>query len=138
MWTCPKCGRSFRRTEQDHYCGEAPQTIEEYILRQPEAVQPVLRQLQETIHTAIPDAKEKISWSMPTFWKGCNLIQFAAFKKHIGLYPGSEAVEAFAGRLASFSTNKGSIRLPLNQPMPWELITDIARWRETAYGKSNP
>ena len=110
MWTCPKCGRTFRRTEQSHYCGKAPETIEEYILGQPEEVQPILRQLQETIHSAIPEAKEKISWSMPTFWKGRNLIQFAASKKHIGLYPGAEAVEVFADRLAEYPTSKGTIR----------------------------
>ena len=108
MWTCPKCGRSFRNCNQSHYCGKAPQTIEEYILGRPEEVQPILRQLQEAIHAAIPEAKEKISWSMPTFWKGRNLIQFAASQKHIGLYPGPEAVEAFADRLTAFSTSKGT------------------------------
>ena len=135
MWTCPKCGRSFRNCNQSHYCGKAPETIEEYILEQPEEVQPILQQLQETIHGAIPEAKEKISWSMPTFWKGRTLIQFAASQKHIGLYPGPEAVEAFADRLAAFPTSKGTIRLPLNQPMPLELIADIARWCEENYGK---
>ena len=115
MWTCPKCGRNFRNLNQSHYCGKAPQAIAEYIREQPESVQPVLRQLQETIREAIPDAKEKISWSMPTFWKGCNLIQFAASQKHIGLYPGPEAVEAFADRLEGYPTSKGTIRLPLNQ-----------------------
>ena len=133
MWTCPKCGRNFRNINQNHYCGKAPETIEEYIREQPEEVQPVLRQLQETIHAAIPEAKEKISWSMPTFWKGRNLIQFAASQKHIGLYPGPEAVEVFADRLASFPTSKGTIGLPLNQPMPLELIADIARWCEENY-----
>ena len=130
MWTCPKCGRNFRNINQNHYCGKAPETIEEYIREQPEAVQPILRQLQETIQEAIPEAKEKISWSMPTFWKGRNLIQFAASQKHIGLYPGPEAVEAFADRLTPYSTNKGTIRLPLGRPMPLELIADIARWCE--------
>lgn len=100
-------------------------------------MQPILRQLQKTIREAIPEAKEKISWSMPTFWKGRNLIQFAASRKHIGLYPGPEAVEVFADRLAAYSTSKGTIRLPLNQPMPLELIADIARWCEAAYGKPN-
>ncbi|MDD5882682.1 MAG: DUF1801 domain-containing protein [Firmicutes bacterium] len=135
MWTCPKCGRNFRNINQNHYCGKAPETIEEYIWEQPEEVQPRLRQLQETIREAIPEAKEKISWSMPTFWKGRNLIQFAASQKHIGLYPGPGAVEAFADRLASFPTSKGTIRLPLNQPMPLELIADIARWCEENNGK---
>ena len=137
MWTCPKCGRNFRNNNQSHYCGKAPQTIAEYIREQPEAVQPILRQLQETIREAIPDAKEKISWSMPTFWKGRNLIQFAASQKHIGLYPGPEAVEAFADRLEGYPTSKGTIRLPLNQPMPLELIADIARWCEATCGKKN-
>ena len=137
MWTCPKCGRNFRNLNQSHYCGKAPETVAEYIREQPEAVQPILRQLQETIREAIPNAKEKISWSMPTFWKGCNLIQFAASQKHIGLYPGPEAVEAFADRLEGYPTSKGTIRLPLNQPMPLELIADIARWCEAAYEKKN-
>ncbi len=137
MWTCPKCGRNFRNNNQSHYCGKAPETVAEYIREQPEEVQPILWQLQETIREAIPDAKEKISWSMPTFWKGCNLIQFAASQKHIGLYPGPEAVEAFADQLAGYPTSKGTIRLPLNQPMPLELIADIARWCEAAYGKPN-
>ena len=126
---------SFRNCNQSHYCGKAPQTIEEYIREQPEAVQLRLRQLRETIHGAIPGAKEKISWSMPTFWKGRNLIQFAASQKHIGLYPGPEAVEVFADRLVSFPTSKGTIRLPLNQPMPLELIADIARWCEENNGR---
>lgn len=135
MWTCPKCGRNFRNCNQSHYCGKAPATIAEYIQEQPEEVQPILRLLQETIHAAIPEAKEKISWSMPTFWKGRNLIQFSAFQQHIGLYPGAEAVAFFADRLQAYSTSKGTIRLPLNQPMPLELITEIARWCEENNGK---
>lgn len=135
MWTCPKCGRNFRNCNQSHYCGKAPETIAEYIREQPEAVQPILRQLQETIHAAIPEANEKISWSMPTFWKGHNLIQFAASQKHIGLYPGPEAVAFFADRLQAYSTSKGTIRLPLNQPMPLELIAEIAQWCEENNGK---
>ena len=135
MWTCPKCGRNFRNCNQSHYCGKAPETIEEYIQGQPEEVQPILRQLQETIHAAIPEAKEKISWSMPTFWKGRNLIQFAASMKHIGLYPGAEAVEVFADRLTEYQTSKGTIRLPIDRPLPLELVAEIARWCESANGK---
>ena len=128
MWQCPKCGRTFRHTNQDHYCGEPPKTIEEYIDRQPAEVQPCLRQLNNTIRTAIPDAMEKISWSMPTYWKGHNLIHFAAFKKHIGLYPGDEAVEAFSDQLRDYYISKGAIRLPYDQPLPLELVAEIARW----------
>jgi len=128
MWVCPKCGRSFKNTNQDHYCGKAPATIEEYILSQPEEMQPYLRQINDAIKASIPEAKEKISWSMPTYWKGCNLIQFAAFKKHIGLYPGPEAVEVFTEQLAKYKTSKGTIQLPYSKPLPLELITEIAKW----------
>ena len=130
MWVCPKCGRSFRKTGQSHYCGKAPATIEEYILSQPEEVRIYLRQVNEAIKAGIPEAKEKISWSMPTYWKGRSLIQFAAAKKHIGLYPGPEAVEAFAGRLAEYKTSKGTIQLPYHKPLPLELISEIAKWCE--------
>ena len=132
MWVCPKCGRTFRNTDQSHYCGEPPKTIEEYILRQPEDVQPYLRQVDSAIRAALPEAEEKISWSMPTYWRGHNLIQFAASKRHIGLYPGPEAVEAFAGRLEGFQTSKGTIRLPYDKPLPLELIAEIAKWCGTA------
>ena len=130
MWKCPKCGRAFKNTNQDHYCGEAPKTIQEYIERQPEEIQPYLQQINKAIQSAIPMATEKISWSMPTYWKKHNLIQFAAFKKHIGLYPGPAAVEAFAERLTEYKTSKGAIQLPYNKPMPLELIGEIARWCE--------
>lgn len=129
-WVCPKCGRSFKNREQSHYCGKPPATIEEYICAQPQEVQDCLRQVNAAIKTSIPEAKEKISWSMPTYWKGRNLIQFAASKRHIGLYPGPEAVEAFAGRLAEYKTSKGTIQLPYSKPLPLELIAEIAKWRE--------
>ena len=128
MWECPKCGRKFKNTNQSHYCGTAPQTIEEYIVQQPEASQPYLRQMHDTIQSALPDAVPKISWSMPTYWKNRNLIQFAASKNHIGLYPGPAAVKAFAERLQDFETNKGTIRLPYDKPLPLELISKIAVW----------
>lgn len=130
MWVCPKCARTFRRAGQSHYCGEAPETIEAYILSQPEEVQERLRQIDTVIRESIPEAKEKISWRMPTYWKGHNLIQFAASKRHIGLYPGPEAVEAFAGRLTEYKTNKGTIQLPYNKPLPLELIAEMAKWCE--------
>ena len=79
MWECPKCGRTFKNTNQDHYCGEAPKTIGEYIDRQSEQAQSYLRQINEAIRSAIPEAEEKISWSMPTYWKSHNLIQPYSF-----------------------------------------------------------
>lgn len=97
-------------------------------MQQPEHAQPFLRQINQTIKSALPDAIGKISWSMPTYWKKRNLIHFAAFKKHIGLYPGPEAVEAFADKLKEYKTSKGTIRFPFDKPLPLELIGEIARW----------
>ena len=128
MWKCPKCGRDFKNTEQDHFCVK-PNSIDEYIAAQQKDVQPLLRSIRETIHAAAPEAIEKISWQMPTFWQGENLIHFAAFKKHIGLYPGGEATLKFAERLVGYKTSKGAIQLPLDKPIDYELITDIVRWR---------
>ena len=135
MWKCPKCGRTFKNTNQDHYCGKAPVTNGEYIERQPEEVQPYLQQMNQAIKAAIPDTKEKISWSMPTYWKKHNLIQFAAFKKHIGLYPGPEAVAVFADRLTEYKTSKGAIQFPYSEPLPLELIAEITKWCERENGR---
>ena len=135
MWTCPKCGRTFARNGQDHYCGKPPETSEEYILNQPEKAQPLLKEINETIRAAIPDTMEKISWSMPTYWKKRNLIQFAAFKNHVGLYPGPEAVEKFADRLTGYQIQKGTIRLPYDRPLDRELVAKIAVWCEKENGK---
>lgn len=128
MWTCPKCGRTFRRTGQSHYCGSAPETIEAYIQLQPEQVQPYLRQVNAAIKASIPEAGEAISWSMPTYRKGRILIQFAACQTHIGLYPGPEAVAAFAVRLEGYPFRKGSVQLPYGKPLPLALIGEIAKW----------
>lgn len=135
MWTCPKCGRTFARNGQDHYCGKPPETIDEYILNQPEKAQPLLKEINETIRAAIPDTMEKISWSMPTYWKKRNLIQFAACKNHVGLYPGPEAVEKFVDRLTGYQTQKGTIRLPYDQLLDRELVAEIAVWCEKENGK---
>ena len=134
MWRCPKCGREFARQEQQHYCVK-PKTIDEYIAVQPEAVQPKLRELRRILRAALPEAEERISWSMPTYWKGQNLIHFAASKKHLGLYPGGEATTVFAEELKDYDVSKGTIRLPYDKPLPAELIETIARWCCKEYAK---
>lgn len=88
MWKCPKCGRSFRNENQQHFCGKAPKTIDDYILAQDENIRDQLRNVREVLRDELPNAIEKISWAMPTYWQGHNIIHFAAQKKHIGLYPG--------------------------------------------------
>lgn len=128
MWICPKCGRELKNTEQKHFCIKS-NSIDEYIAEQPEEMRPLLQSIRDTIRKAVPDAIEKISWQMPTFWQKENLIHFAAHKKHIGLYPGGEATTEFAERLAGYKTSKGTIQLSLGKPIDYELIADIVRWR---------
>lgn len=128
MWTCPKCGRSFEKQKQSHYCDNAPETVDEYIAAQPEQVQRYLRAIRETLRLALPDAEERISWRMPTYWKKHNIIHFAAFKNHAGLYPGPAAVQEFSEQLKGYKTSKGTIQFPYSMTVPTELIATIAKW----------
>lgn len=114
--------------DQKHACLK-PSSIDEYIAAQPKEVQPLLQDIRETIRAAAPKATEKISWQMPTFWQGENLIQFAAFKKHIGLFFGGEATTVFVERLIGYKTSKGGLQLPFGIFIDHELIADIVRWR---------
>ncbi|MBR4473474.1 MAG: DUF1801 domain-containing protein [Oscillospiraceae bacterium] len=102
--------------------------IDDYILAQDSAIQERLWAVYNAISTAIPDAEERISWQMPTFWKGRNIIHFAAGRKHIGIYPGPEAVEQFQPKLEGYKTSKGAIQFPNNKELPLNLIQEIALW----------
>ena len=130
MWKCPKCGREFQNDHQNHFCGKAPETVDEYILAQEEDIRDQLQSVRNVLRNTLPDAEEKISWSMPTYRKGHNIIHFAAQKKHIGLYPGPEAVAHFAEELdrAGCKYSKGSIRIPYSDELPLLLIAEIAAW----------
>ncbi len=128
MWICPKCGRTFKRQNQDHFCKEAPKTVDEYICAQPDGVREKLEAVRKAIRKALPEAEERLSWGMPTFWKKHNIIHFAGFKNHIGLYPGPEAVMEFSERLQGYKTSKGTIQFPHSVPLPLELIEEIAAW----------
>lgn len=132
MWKCEKCGRECKNTNQDHDCSESPKTIDAYIAAQPAEVQPILVKARETIRAAAPDATEKISWRMPTFWQNENLIHFAAFKKHLGIYPGDLTLTPFADKLTGYRTSKGAIQLPYDKPIPYDLIAEIAAYRVQA------
>ena len=102
---------------------------------QDEAVRPRLREIRAILRDALPEAEERISWSMPTYWKGRNLIHFAASKKHLGLYPGGEATAVFAEELRDFDVSKGTIRIPWNRELPAALIQKIAGWCYEEYSK---
>lgn len=105
-------------------------TIDEYIAAQAEAHRPLLNQVRNAIREALPDAVEKISWQMPTFWNRRNIIHFAAMKKHIGIYPGDQAVEHFRSQLdqMGLKSAKGTIQIPYSEKMPIDLIKAIAFW----------
>lgn len=104
-------------------------SIDDYINSFDVKTQQELQKLRYIIRSAAPDdAKETINYGMPTYrWNG-NLIHFARFKNHIGIYPGPKAIEAFKDDLAAFKTSKGAIQIPLDQPLPEALITNIVHF----------
>ena len=104
--------------------------IDEYIASQPAKLQILLLNVRMAIRQALPDATEKISWQMPTFWQGRNLIHFAAQKNHLGIYPGAAAMKHFAPRLTEYKTSKGAVQFPYKSfgPEQMALITEIAVW----------
>lgn len=108
---------------------DAPQTIDAYIAAFPADVQAILQQIRATIHEAVPDATEAISYQMPTFKLNGNLVHFAAFKNHIGFYPVPSGIEAFKDELAAYPQGKGSVQFPLDRPIPYDLIRRIALFR---------
>jgi uncharacterized protein YdhG (YjbR/CyaY superfamily) len=128
MWTCPKCGRAFKEQSHRHVCNPQATPIDDYNAVQPEAIKLILYQIRDKIRTILPEAQERISWGMPTYWKDHNIIHFAAHKKHIGLYPGPEAIAHFSNQLKGYKTSKGAIQFPYDQPIPLVLIGEIAEW----------
>ena len=106
-------------------------SIDAYIMQFPADIQATLRQLRETIHTAAPDATEKISYGIPTFYLHGNLVHFAAYRSHIGFYPASSGITAFAQELSAYKTSRGTVQFPLGQPLPLELIQKIVAFRVT-------
>jgi uncharacterized protein YdhG (YjbR/CyaY superfamily) len=103
--------------------------IDAYIESQPEPQRGLLLELREIIRKAAPEASEKISYQMPTFYFNGNLVHFAGFKAHIGLYPGSGGVAAFESRLGAYEHSKGAIQLPLDKALPAKLISEIVAFR---------
>ena len=104
-------------------------SIDEYIATFPKDIQNILQELRATIKAAAPDAQEKISYQMPTFFLNGNLVHFAAFTKHIGFYPTPSGIEAFQKELSVYEGAKGSVQFPLDKPMPLKLITRIVKFR---------
>ncbi|MDF2484594.1 MAG: hypothetical protein K0R46_762 [Herbinix sp.] len=104
-------------------------TIDEYIATFPQEVQLILGNIRAIIKELVPEATEKISYQMPTFYLEGNLVHFAAFKNHIGFYPTPSGIEAFQEELSKYKGAKGSVQFPLDQPIPYELIRRIVLYR---------
>jgi uncharacterized protein YdhG (YjbR/CyaY superfamily) len=104
-------------------------SIDTYIAQFPADIQKKLKDLRAIIHAAAPDATEKISYQMPTFFLKGNLVHFAAFKNHIGFFPTPSGITTFEKELAVYRTSKGTMQIPLDQPLPADLITRIVKYR---------
>ena len=106
-------------------------TIDEYINAFPESTQEKLQSIRSTIRKAAPEATEAISYGMPTFKHHGNLVHFAGYENHIGFYPAASGINAFKKELSGYETSKGTLRLPLDEPLPLALITKIVKFRVT-------
>ena len=107
-------------------------TIDEYIDTFPELTRKILQEVRATIRAAAPQAEEKISYQMPTFFLNGNLVHFAAFKNHIGFYPAPQGIEEFKDELSQYKGAKGSVQFPIDKPMPLDLIRRIVLFRVEA------
>ena len=108
----------------------AYKTIDEYIAQFPKDVQVILQNIRKTIQKAAPDATEVISYAIPTFkLNGKNLVHFAAYKNHIGFYPGSEAIGVFVDDFKDYKVSRGTVQFPLDKPIPYQLIEKITKFR---------
>jgi uncharacterized protein YdhG (YjbR/CyaY superfamily) len=109
--------------------GSKPTTVDAYIAGFPKDVQAILRKVRATIRAAAPGAEEAIRYQIPTFVLHGNLVHFAAFKNHIGFYPAPDGIDAFRKELSIYGSGKGSAKFPLDQPIPYALISRIVKFR---------
>jgi uncharacterized protein YdhG (YjbR/CyaY superfamily) len=105
------------------------QTIDQYLQTLPEAIRQRCQTLREVIQKAAPDATEKISYQMPTFFLNGNLVHFAAQKNHIGFYPGPDGISKFQSEFGNLRFSKGAVQFPNDQDMPLSLVEKITRYR---------
>jgi uncharacterized protein YdhG (YjbR/CyaY superfamily) len=107
----------------------SPKTIDEYISAFPPDVQAILQKVRQVVQSAAPDAQETISYQIPAFkWKGV-LVYFAAFQKHLGFYPPVRGDAELEQAVAAYAGEKGNLRFPLDQPIPFDLIERITKLR---------
>jgi uncharacterized protein YdhG (YjbR/CyaY superfamily) len=103
--------------------------IDEYIEAFPLNVQQIMQELRETIRKAAPQAEERISYQMPSFFLNGVLVYFAAYKNHIGFYPTASGIANFKEELSVYKSSKGAVQFPIGKPLPMRLITKIVKFR---------
>ena len=103
--------------------------IDEYIAAFPESTQEILKKMRAVIREAAPDAAETINYDIPTFTLHGNLVHFGAFKNHIGFYPAPSGIDAFRKELSIYEGAKGSVKFPIGQPIPYDLVAEIVKFR---------
>ncbi|MBQ2763971.1 MAG: DUF1801 domain-containing protein [Firmicutes bacterium] len=127
MWTCPKCGREFKRTNQDHYCGKAPETVDAYIALQIPEAKAHLVELRDIIQSSVPDITEGIAWSMPIYKRNKQSISFAACKEHVSFYTDAAILESLRSLPGEFKIKKNALYLPYDKEIPRNIIEDIVK-----------
>jgi uncharacterized protein YdhG (YjbR/CyaY superfamily) len=108
---------------------EKIKTIDEYISEFEPKTRKTLNELRDFIRAEVPEATEKISYGMPTFYLNGNLVHFAAFKDHYGFFPSPSGIDEFEKELAPYRTGKGTLRFPLNEQIPWDIIKKVIQFR---------
>jgi uncharacterized protein YdhG (YjbR/CyaY superfamily) len=106
-----------------------PETIDEYIALFPPEIQEILEKIRATVRRAAPDADERISYAIPAFAQHGILVYFAAFRNHIGFYPPVKGDAALEKAVSKYAGEKGNLRFPLDEPIPYSLIARIVRLR---------
>lgn len=104
-------------------------TVDEYLSALPPDTKAILKKVRKTIKQAAPDAEELISYNIPAFKLNGGLIWYAAWKEHISLYPRTSRMEASIKELAEYEGSKGTTKLPIDKPIPFDLITKIVKFR---------
>ena len=121
---CASAYNNFMETTKSKFA-----SIDEYIATFPKETQKLLNGLRAAIKASAPNAEEKFSYGIPTFFLNGNLAHFAAFKTHIGFYPAPSGIEAFKKELSMYKQAKGSVQFPLDAPLPLKLVGKIVKFR---------
>ncbi|HET9057803.1 MAG TPA: DUF1801 domain-containing protein [Chitinophagaceae bacterium] len=116
-----------------------PKNIDEYIAQYPEEIRKILTGVRRIIKENVPsETEEKISYGIPTFFFKKNLVHFGAYKNHIGFYPTSSGMRAFANEISAYKHSKGAVQFPISQPIPYSLIAKIVKFRVKEIQNSMP